>query len=258
MRIRSNLHSFAEQMTKKINESAPRAGKTVYGAALGILTLDTKFPRVHGDIGNAGTWPFPVIFKIVEGATSDKVVRKGAAGLRDAFARAAKETVAMGADGIGTTCGFLSLFQDDIAEAAGVPVASSSLMQVPWVQSTLPKDKRVGIITISKESVTPAHLNAVGVPLDTPIVGTEGGKTFTATVLDDGDYMDFELARKDLVAAGQRLIAEFPDVGAVVLECTNMGPFARDINLDLGLPVFDVVSYLTWFQAGLQPKRFQP
>ena len=62
-------------MTKIINESAPRAGKTVYGAALGILTLDTKFPRIHGDIGNAGTWPFPVIFKIVEGATSDKVVR---------------------------------------------------------------------------------------------------------------------------------------------------------------------------------------
>ena len=119
-------------MSEKINESAPRPGKTVYGAALGILMLDTSFPRIHGDIGNAETWPFPVIYKIVEGATSDKVVRKGAAGLKDDFARAAKEIVAMGADGIGTTCGFLSLFQDDIAAAAGVPVASSSLMQVPW------------------------------------------------------------------------------------------------------------------------------
>ncbi|MEC7301576.1 MAG: aspartate/glutamate racemase family protein, partial [Pseudomonadota bacterium] len=118
-------------MAGKINESAPRPGKTVYGAALGILMLDTAFPRIHGDIGNAETWPFPVIYKIVDGATSDKVVRKGAAGLKDDFAKAAKEVVAMGADGIGTTCGFLSLFQDDIAKAAGVPVASSSLMQVP-------------------------------------------------------------------------------------------------------------------------------
>ena len=165
--------------------------------------LDTAFPRIHGDIGNAETWPFPVIYKIVDGATSDKVVRKGAAGLKDDFAKAAKEVVAMGADGIGTTCGFLSLFQDDIAKAAGVPVASSSLMQVPWVDSTLPPDKRAGIITISKESVTPAHLEAVGVALDTPIVGTESGKTFTTTVLDDGDYMDFELARDDLVEAGE-------------------------------------------------------
>ena len=245
-------------MTEKINESAPRSGKTVYGAALGILMLDTRFPRIHGDIGNAGTWPFPVIYKIVEGATSDKVVRKGASGLRDDFTRAAKETVAMGAEGIGTTCGFLSLFQDDIAQAAGVPVASSSLMQVPWVQSTLPPHQRVGVITISKESITPAHLKAVGVPLDTPIVGTEEGKTFTTTVLDDGEYMDFELARDDLVAAGQRLITEYPNIGAVVLECTNMGPFTRDIQLNLGLPVFDVVSYLTWFQAGLQPRRYQP
>ena len=245
-------------MSEKINESAPRPGKTVYGAALGILMLDTSFPRIHGDIGNAETWPFPVIYKIVAGATSDKVVRKGAAGLKDDFARAAKEIVAMGADGIGTTCGFLSLFQDDIAAAAGVPVASSSLMQVPWVQSTLPPDKQVGVITISKESVTPAHLEAVGVPLDTPIVGTEGGKTFTTTVLDDGGYMDFEFARDDLVDAGRRLVAEHPNIGAVVLECTNMGPFSRDVHLDLGLPVFDVVSYLTWFQAGLRPRRYQP
>ncbi|MBH67764.1 MAG: hypothetical protein CMM58_05365 [Rhodospirillaceae bacterium] len=244
-------------MTKRINETAPRPGKTIYGAALGILSLDTRFPRIQGDIGNAETWPFPVIYKIVEGATSDKVVRKGAAGLKEDFTKAAKEVVAMGADGIGTTCGFLSLFQSDIAKAAGVPVASSSLMQIPWVQSTLPPDKRVGVITISKESVTPEHLEAVGVPLDTPIVGTEGGKTFTTSVLDDGMYMDFELARDDLVSAAEELVSRYPEVGAVVLECTNMGPFSKDINLALGMPVYDVVSYLTWFHAGLRPKRYQ-
>ncbi|MDC3080281.1 hypothetical protein OA381_03030, partial [Rhodospirillaceae bacterium] len=115
---------------------------------LGILSLDTKFPRIHGDIGNAETWPFPVLYKIVEGASPDMVVRKGARGLKEYFMQAAKDLVSMGADGIGTTCGFLSLFQDDIAAAAGVPVASSSLMQIPWVQSTLPPGKRVGVITL--------------------------------------------------------------------------------------------------------------
>lgn len=115
----------------------------------------------------------------------------------------------------------------------------------------------MGVITISKESVTPAHLAAVGVPLDTPIVGTEGGKAFTKSVLDDGDYMDFDLASKDLVNAGHQLVSEYPNVKAIVLECTNMGPFSRDINLALGLPVFDVISYLTWFHAGLRPRRYQ-
>ena len=97
-----------------INETAPRPGKTIYGASLGILSLDTKFPRIHGDIGNAETWPFPVLYKIVEGASPDMVVRKGARGLKEYFMQAAKDLVSMGADGIGTTCGFLSLFQDDI------------------------------------------------------------------------------------------------------------------------------------------------
>ena len=160
-------------------------------------------------------------------------------------------------DRIGTTCGFLSLFQDDISEAAGVPVASSSLMQIPWVQSTLPPGGKVGVITISKESVTPMHLEAVGVPLDTPIVGTEGGKAFTTSVLDDGEYMNFELAREDLLDAAKELLTDYPDVKAIVLECTNMGPFSKDINLKFGLPVFDVVSYLTWFHAGLRPRRYQ-
>ena len=100
--LTENEESRVWKMAEKINESAPRPGKTVYGAALGILMLDTAFPRIHGDIGNAETWPFPVIYKIVDGATSDKVVRKGAAGLRDDFAKAAGEVVAMGADGIGT------------------------------------------------------------------------------------------------------------------------------------------------------------
>ena len=69
--------------------------------------------------------------------------------------------------------------------------------------------------------------------------------------------MDFPAARDDLVDAGRRLVDAHPDVGAVVLECTNMGPFSRDVNLALGLPVYDVVSYLTWFQAGLRPRRYQ-
>lgn len=240
-----------------INETTPRPGKTIYGASLGILSLDTKFPRIHGDIGNAETWPFPVLYKIVEGASPDMVVRKGARGLKEYFMQAAKDLVSMGADGIGTTCGFLSLFQDDIAEAAGVPVASSSLMQIPWVQSTLPPGKRVGVITISKESVTSEHLESVGVPLDIPLVGTENGKTFTASVLDDGDSMNVELAREDLVSAANELVGEYPEVGAIVLECTNMGPFSKDINLALGLPVYDVISYLTWFHAGLRPQRYR-
>src|SRR5215475_634362 len=160
-------------------------GKAIYGARIGILMLEARFPRIPGDMGNALTWPFPVMYKVVPGASPDRVVRNRAAGLLDAFLDAAAELVRHGADGITTTCGFLSLYQRELAAHVKVPVATSSLMQVPLVQATLPPGKKVGIITISAASLTPAHLTAAGVPLDTPVVGTDGGREFSRVIIND-------------------------------------------------------------------------
>ena len=115
-------------------------GKNVYGAAVGILMLGTRFPRIDGDIGNAGTWPFPVMYRVVPGASPDRVVRLQAKGLLDAFIDAGKDLIRHGADGISTNCGFLALFQDEFSAALDVPVATSSLMQVPFVERLLPPE----------------------------------------------------------------------------------------------------------------------
>ncbi len=228
----------------------------MYGASVGILMLETQFPRIPGDIGNAGTWPFPVLYKVVRGASPDHVVRRGAEGLAELFIEAARELVAVGADGITTNCGFLALFQTQLAEAVSVPVASSSLMQVPMVQGLLPPGQKVGVLTISKSTLTPEHLKASGVPLDTPILGTDEGQEFTRAILDDEPTMDFELARNDLLDAGRQLIREFPETGAIVLECTNMVPYAMELRQILGIPVYSIYSFVTWFQAGLMPRLF--
>lgn len=241
-----------------INESAPRGGKTVYGATLGILMLETAFPRVHGDVGNALTFPFPVLYKVVPGATAYRVVQERGEGMDEVFADAARELVQIGADGIGTSCGFLALFQPKLAKAVGVPVATSSLLQITWVQRTLPPGKRVGVVTISSDNLTPAHFSSVGAPVDTPVIGTEGGTEFTKAITGGSHSLDVEASRDDIVAAGRELIRRHPEIGALVLECTNMGPYPRDLHLALGVPVFDIVSLLTWFQAGLRPRRFQP
>ena len=135
-----------------------QGGKNVYGAAVGILMLGTRFPRIDGDIGNAGTWPFPVMYRVVPGASPDRVVRLQAKGLLDAFIDAGKDLIRHGADGISTNCGFLALFQDEFSAALDVPVATSSIMQVPFVERLLPPGKRVGIITISAANLTAEHL----------------------------------------------------------------------------------------------------
>lgn len=238
------------------NHNIAIGGKTVYGASVGILMLETRFPRIPGDIGHANTWPFPVLYKVVRGATPDKVVRHRADGLLNNFIDAANQLVADGADGITTNCGFLALFQDELSKAIDVPVASSSLQQVPLVQMLLADGKQVGILTISKPSLSDAHLAKAGVPLNTTIMGTENGQEFSRVILGDELQLDINKARADLLDAGQQLMHANPDIGAIVLECTNMVPFAADLRTALGVPIFSIYSFVNWFQAGLQPQRF--
>lgn len=231
-------------------------GKAVYGARLGILMLEARFPRIPGDMGNAATWPFPVLYKVVRGASPERVVTRRAEGLRDAFIAAAQELVADGADGITTNCGFLSLFQREIAAAVGVPVATSSLMQAPFLERLLPPGKRVGIVTISRRTLTEEHLVAAGVAPDAPVIGTDDGEEFTRAIIGNEATMDVAAAERDILAAGRALVARHKEIGAIVLECTNMIPYARALSEALGLPVHDMYGFACWFHAGLSPRDF--
>lgn len=231
-------------------------GKSIYGASVGILMLDARFPRIPGDMGNALTWPFPVLYRVVRGASPDLIVRQGAEGMLGPFIDAARDLVRDGADGITTNCGFLSLFQEELAEALPVPVATSSLMQVAHVNQFLPKGKRAGVLTISGSTLTPAHLEKAGVPADTPIGTTEGGDEFTRAILNDEAELDVDAARVDNVAAAMALKADHDDLGALVLECTNMCPYAADIREATGLPVYSMVTLVEWLHASLAPRRF--
>jgi hypothetical protein len=231
-------------------------GKSLYGAAVGILMLEARFPRIPGDMGNAATWDFPVHYKIVRGATPDLVVRHGAEGLLDSFILAARELVDDGVDGITTNCGFLCLYQRQIAESVTVPVVSSSLMQVDMVNRILPPGKRAGILTISGSSLSKAHLDAASVPHGTPVGTTEGGREFTRAILNNEPELDVALARRDNVEAARQMQQSHPDLGAIVLECTNMEPYAADMARITGLPVFSVQSLVNWFQQGLVPRDY--
>jgi Asp/Glu/hydantoin racemase len=126
------------------------------------------------------------------------------------------------------------------------------------VQGLLPQGRRVGVLTISKASLTSEHLKASGIPLDTPIVGTDEGREFSRAILDDEPTLDVDLARGDLIDAGNQLVRDHPDIGAIVLECTNMTPYAADLRQTLGLPIYSIYSFVTWFQTGLMPRIFDP
>src|SRR2546425_182438 len=134
-------------------------GFNQYGFTVGILMLDTRFPRIPGDMGNASTFPFPVHYHRVAGADPDRVVRKGAADLLPAFVDAARHLEREGVGAITTNCGFLAKFQRELAASVKIPVFTSSLMLVPLVHRMLPPGRAVGVLTVDASSLTGEHLS---------------------------------------------------------------------------------------------------
>lgn len=230
-----------------------RGGFNQYGFTVGILMLDTRFPRIPGDMGNAATFPFPVRYHRVPGADPDLVVRRGAAALLPAFVEGARALASEGVGAITTNCGFLAKFQQEMAAAVAVPVFTSSLLLVPLVHRVLAPGRRVGIMTVNGASLGPEHFQGAGITPDIPIAvaGMEGEKEFTRVLLDNEMELDVDAARAEHLTVARRLIAEHPDVGAIVLECTNMPPYTADVQRETGLPVFDIVSLVTMVHGAL-------
>ena len=220
---------------------------------LGILMLDTQFPRIPGDVGHPASFDFDVRYSIVEGATPDAIVRSDSRPWIDSFARAGQALVAEGCIGLATTCGFLTLAREDIARACGVPVASSALEQIPTLLTTLPSDKTVGILTISAASLSRDHLDAAHVPTDVPVQGLDGS-SFARTILENRTELHTAAAQAEMVEAARTLCLRHPQVAALVLECTNMPPYAEAVAHATGRPVYSILSYLSWFHSGLVPR----
>ncbi|MBE0600109.1 MAG: aspartate/glutamate racemase family protein [Burkholderiaceae bacterium] len=206
--------------------------------------LDTHFPRVVGDIGNPATFGFEVSYLTVRGATPERVVRRPERALLAPFIAAGKELVCAGASAIATSCGFLIRFQQELQSALPVPVWSSSLLLVPEVQSSLPEGKVVGVLTVDALALGAEHLRAAGAASGTPVEGLATGCPFQRTLLNDEAELDVAEARQSTVAAALKLMASHPEVGAIVLECTNMPPYADAVRAATGVPVHDITTLI--------------
>ena len=206
---------------------------------LGVLMLDTRFPRVIGDIGNAASFDFPVRYLVVRGASARRVVRERDPALLQPFIDAGRALVDEGATAITTSCGFLVLFQRELQAALPVPVWTSSLLLLAELSGT-----GAGVVTVDAASLNADHLRAAGAPLDTPIEGLAPGCAFQRTLLNDAASLDTDNARAETIAAALRLTARHPALSTIVLECTNMPPYADAVRAATGRAVLDITTLL--------------
>ncbi len=219
---------------------APLDGVAAGPGFLGIVMLDTRFPRPPGDIGHPDSFAVPTRRLVVDGAWPSEIVRSAeslqASGCAPAFVAAVRSLADAGAQAITTSCGFLVLLQDQLQAAVPVPVATSSLLRLP---ALLQRHRQVGVLTISAASLGPLHLRAAGVPAerlgDVVVQGVAPDSEFVTRILGNAPAMDLLQAGRDVVAAALALQARAPQIGALVLECTNMPPYAAAIAAATGL-----------------------
>lgn len=207
---------------------------------IGVLMLDTKFPRLLGDIGNPKSFDCEVIYQIVKGASPHKVVERQDKDLLQPFIQAGKELVLNGAELITTSCGFLIYFQKELQAALSVPVITSSLVMFQKLEQKYGHG-HVGILTISDDALTSDILGKANIPLDVPVGSTQGGQEFTNAILENRDDFDIRLCEIDNVNAAQRLQELNPNLKAILLECTNMPPHANAIAKATNLEVYSIM-----------------
>jgi hypothetical protein len=206
-------------------------------ACLGVLMLDTRFPRVIGDVGNPASFAMPVRHRVVAGASPRRVVRDGDPALLQPFIDGARQLVDEGARAITTSCGFLIQFQQALQDALPVPVWTSSLLKLPELSAP-------GVITVDALSLGSTHLRAAGADPTVPIFGLAVHSHLQRALLEDLPHIDAQQAEADVVDAAQRLLARWPAVREIVLECTNMPPYAKAVARATRRPVHHIISLL--------------
>ncbi len=228
---------------------------------IGILMLDTAFPRILGDVGNPASYDMPVRLHVIEGADVPDVVSAAPPpdALIDRFIAGAQALEASGAVGIVTSCGFLGHAQDALARSVQIPVIASALSLGPLIRS-MTGGRRVGIITADSRALTPALLATSGLhPDHVAIAGMETSDDWQRLILTTKDAQSREIDTDAIGAAAENaarhLTAAHPDLGAILLECTNLPPYATRIGKTVSLPVFHILhaAHLLWDARKISP-----
>ncbi len=214
-------------------------------SVLGIIMLDTQFPRPLGDVGHPATFGVSTHMDVFKGVWPAKVVTS-AASLRQArmvpgFQGMVRSMQMRGVQAITTSCGFLVLLQKELQSVTKLPVVTSSLLQLP---ALLRHETKVGVLTISASSLGADHLRAAGVPKerlkDVIIQGMPPGGEFVSKILGNHTTLDLTQASSEAVAAALALQARAPELRTLVLECTNLPPYQRAIEAATGWRVLSL------------------
>jgi hypothetical protein len=229
-----------------------------YGRPIGIIVLEERIPCPPGTPGNPTTFPYPVCYELARGVSTAGLRRAAPLGL-ETFIAAGERLVARGAWAVAGNCGLMIVHQDALARALPVPVLLSSLLQVPVIARMLGPGAAIGVIASGAMSLNAGHLQLARAGCDAQIVvaSMEGKPHFSAAVRDEGGELDFEGVTAEAVEVARTLVAQHPEVRALLFECVDLPPYAHAVQEAVGLPVFDITTLIDHFHAALVRQPFR-
>ena len=234
-----------------------KKGQTTYGEAIGILLLDTCTPFIQGDVGNATSYNYPVRFKRADGLTTSRIFNHDLSFIEKMIA-GAKELEREGVKAITGDCGFMAIYNKEVKESVNIPVFLSSILQIPFIKSTLPDNAGVGILTANSKSLTTDVFEKIGIRNDNTLIiyGLENEKNFKDAVIDEIGTLDSEKIREEVVYAAKKIVAAHPEVRSILLECSMLPPYAEAVQCATGLPVYDFLTMIDYAYSSIVKKRF--
>ncbi len=232
-----------------------KGGKLYYEIPIGILCLESYFPKMRGHLRNPRTYNFPTVTKVLKGLDIPKLLFNPSKEMITPLIQAAQELEKEGVKAITGSCGFMALFQKEIAESVNIPVFMSSLLQLPLIRIMHGEKANIGILTASKKALGSKHLEACSVDYDSVFIeGMEGNPEFWETVIE-GKRFDFNLPllEKEIVGTALCFIND-KKLDALLLECTDLPPFAKQIQQKSHVPVYDINSLMQLVHSTVQWK----
>jgi Asp/Glu/hydantoin racemase len=233
-------------------------GRRVGGIPIGVIQLSANIPMIPGNMGNASTFDFPLMFQEME-VTGDMVVSaKPHPEVLKRSIEAGKKLQEQGVRAIVGNCGFFANYQQGIAEALDVPFFGSSLLQIPLILLSLRSTEKLGIITADGPKLidAPAMENSGLTDRSRVVVyGAEKTSQMKRILATSGAYNPRKF-ETELVDIAKAMVEDHPDIGAILLECTELPPHARAIQKAVGMPVWGFPSMVNWVYAGIVRRDF--
>jgi Asp/Glu/hydantoin racemase len=230
----------------------------VAGYSVGIVYIeDVHYPMMPGNVVNAHTYDFPVRMSAVPNLTNQRLFDADPTIADDIIATAKHMVEKEGVRAICSACGFFGNFQEQVAAALDVPVAMSSLVQLPWIKAVLKPRAKVGILTANGEALNQRFFKRCGISDYSNLVvrGMERSEQFAA-VVDMRGHFDNGVARDEVVNAALDMLEEADDIGAILLECSDMPPYAAAVQEATQLPVFDFITLIKWLHNATTQKPY--